>query len=771
MQKKNRTPKSSAAELASWRSWRRGIVIGAAVVALAGVMICKSQPPTPLAKTVNGLASKPIASTNRPDIYSNYVGSASCLECHPEAYKKWAGSHHAEAERMVQTNRDQVAFDPAREFKHGTQKTFVEWQNGHAFIAGFGVSNRWATNIVARVIGEDPLRQYLIAFPGGRFQVQEASYDPRSNEWFNVYGSEDRMPGEWGHWTGRGMNWNAMCAACHNTRVQKNYDEAKDSYHTTMSEPTVSCEACHGPLKAHVDWQKKYAGTGQKDPVFPKLSREQIFNMCESCHARRADLTGDFVPGEKFDDHYELTTVDASDVFYPDGQNRDEDYETTSFLGSKMQHAGLTCLDCHPRSLHMAKLHGNALCMQCHKGGFPKAPTINPTEHSHHADGNAGNECANCHMPQTIYMQRHSRHDHGFTIPDPLLTKQFGVPNACNRCHADKSVDWSLTNTVAWYGDKMQRHTRDRAQIIARARAGEDSSRTNLTQLLQTEEIPYWRAVAANLLSPWSADRNVTAALLVGLNDTNAMVRSACVRSLAQLVDNETVAKAIEAKLNDPLRNVRVAAAWALRATLDPHSPAAADLKKFLEINADQPTGQMQLGAFEIARGNLTNAADYFQTAVKWDPYSPGIRHELAIVLSQLDRPQEAVAQLEAAVKLQPNEAEYHYKLALALNETGDSARVLSELESAVKCDPRHARAWYNLALVRNGAGDTAGALEAMARAESAEPNDPRIPYARATILAQLGRLNEARNATRRALEIDPNFSAASSLLQQLEAK
>ena len=255
------------------------------------------------------------------------------------------------------------------------------------------------------------------------------------------------------------------------------------------------------------------------------------------------------------------------------------------------------------------------------------------------------------------------------------------------------------------------------------------------------------------------------------MNDTNAMVRSACVRSLAQLVDNETVAKAIEAKLTDPLRNVRVAAAWALRATLDTNLPAAADLKKFLEINADQPTGQMQLGVNEIAHGNLTNAAIYFQTAVKWDPYSPGIRHELAIVLSQLDRPQEAVAQLEAAVKLQPNEAEFHYKLALALNETGDNARVLSELETAVKCDPRHARAWYNLALVRNGAGDTAGALEAMARAESAEPNDPRIPYARATILARLGRLDEALNATRRALEIDPNFSAASSLLQQLEAK
>ena len=47
-------------------------------------------------------------------------------------------------------------------------------------------------------------------------------------------------------------------------------------------------------------------------------------------------------------------------------------------------------------------------------------------------------------MPVTTYMQRHPRHDHGFTIPDPLLTKQFGVPNACNKCHTDKDTEWSL---------------------------------------------------------------------------------------------------------------------------------------------------------------------------------------------------------------------------------------------------------------------------------------------------------------------------------------
>ena len=62
------------------------------------------------------------------------------------------------------------------------------------------------------------------------------AFDPHRQEWFDIYGNEDRKPGEWGHWTGRGMTWNTMCAGCHNTRVRKNYDEATDTFHTTMAE-------------------------------------------------------------------------------------------------------------------------------------------------------------------------------------------------------------------------------------------------------------------------------------------------------------------------------------------------------------------------------------------------------------------------------------------------------------------------------------------------------------------------------------------------------
>jgi tetratricopeptide (TPR) repeat protein len=374
-------------------------------------------------------------------------------------------------------------------------------------------------------------------------------------------------------------------------------------------------------------------------------------------------------------------------------------------------------------------------------------------------------------MPQTVYMQRHSRHDHGFTIPDPLLTQQFGVPNACNKCHTDKSTDWALKAVDTWYGAKMERPTRTRAQIIARARAGEDSSRTNLVQLLATEPIPYWRAVAAGLLGNWEGDTNVQAALLRGLEDTNALVRAVTARTIEPLAENESVAAALRSKLTDPLRDVRIWAAWDLRATLDTNSLAGRDLLQMLTVNADQPAGQLQWGNFYFARGDLEAACQHMQTAVSWDAFSTPLRLELAVVLSALNRTPEAVTQLQAACKNAPKDAQAHFSLGLALNDQGQAAQAQAELEAAVGIDPHFARAWYNLGLLQNAGGDALKAIHSLLQAESADPQDPRIPFARATILARMGRGDDARLAAQQALKLDPNFTAARQLLQQLDGQ
>lgn len=722
--------------------------------------------------------------------YAAYAGSGSCRECHQEEYRLWANSHHGLAERLPNRVVDDAAFSPAQTLLDGSQSTMLRKDGGayEAILNGPNETQRLFR--IERIVGVSPLRQFLVAFPGGRFQTLEASYDLQSNQWFNVFGVERRQPGEWGHLTGRGMNWNSMCSSCHNTRVRKNYDPKADLYHTMMVERGVGCEACHGPLKAHNDWQRNFGKSDRKDPTISRLPPVRTLDNCGFCHARRGDLTGDFKPGDDFFDHMQLQIPDGSEIFYADGQVHEEDYEYASFLGSRMHGRGVGCGDCHNPHSGKTTLPGNWLCMRCHDGSYTNAPVIEPVGHSHHkvfgyspagrqtnldltayisgAVKESGGECVNCHMPQTVYMQRHWRHDHGFTSPDPLLTQEAGIPNACNRCHRDKDADWARQYCDQWYGSRMERPSRQRTRLIMAARKREPGAWPGMLGMLATNELGYWRAVAAGLLQPWTGEPRVRDGLLAGLDDTNPLVRVECVRGLEPLVETPAVTEALRQKLKDSVRAVRVGAAWALRASMDPTSKAGAELLQCLGLNSDQPAGQMQLGALALSRGDPTQAADHYQKAVEWDPRSAVIRHDYAVALSSLQHPQEAMEQLSEACKLEPNNAEYQYKLALAWNELGRTDQAIASLREAVRLDPREERAWYNLGLALSVQGNTEEALDALSRAESVDNSDPRSPYARATILARLGRIEEARRAARRALEIEPRFEPAQELERQL---
>ena len=757
-----------------------GLVLGAVLLGGIGLIawaLWPSKEFTPVPELVESAPPPKIeAFVMEPEkeVFATYAGSESCIACHQEEYDKWVDSNHGLAERPPNDKLDLAGFEPPHEFKHGTQTTEALKKDGTYELVSLGFDNKREAYPVERVIGHDPLRQFLVHGERGRLHAMEACWDPHAKEWFNVYGDEDRVPGEWGHWTGRGMVWNQMCASCHNTRVRKNYDLKTDAYHTSMAELTVSCESCHGPMKAHVDWQKEYPvasrKTDDKDPTLPGWTRDQHTENCAGCHARRGEITGDFKPGDSFWDHYLLTIVDHSDIYYPDGQIRDENYEFASFLSSRMNHAGVRCMDCHDMHSMKTILPGNQLCMRCHtQGGFPNAPVILPEAHSFHGADSAGNQCINCHMPQTVYMQRHWRHDHGYTIPDPLLTKQFGIPNACNKCHQDQTTDWALEATEQWYGDRMNRITRTRATLFAKARRGDDDARQGLIDLLASEEIPYWKASANLLLERWLGDPTAAAAIRAQLKHEHPLVRTTAIRSLEPLVSQSgEVRNELEKLLVDPARSVRVSAAWALRETVDLESPAGKDLVRMLELNADQPSGQMQKGQFHYARGEMAQAIQHMETAIDWDPNSPPIHHDLAMLYSANGNTPKAIEKLKDAIKLNPNEAQYHYELGLALSEIGQLAETAASLEKAVKIDPTLGRAWYNLGLARNSLGQTDAALDALRQGETAAPTDPGIPYAAATIFAQKGRKMEAMAAAQRALQIEPNFGAAQQLMMML---
>jgi tetratricopeptide (TPR) repeat protein len=718
------------------------------------------------------------------EIHAQYAGSASCKECHEAAYAGWKDSNHGLAEREYRDDMDRQAFSPRRSLVHGNREsdTFLDAE-GVAKILTRGLDKQRREFPVVRVIGNDPLRQFLIAAPGGRLQTCDVSYDPHKDEWFDVFGEDQREPGDWGDWTGQGMNWNAMCAACHNTRLRKNYEPQTNSYRTTMAEMTVGCEACHGPMKDHVDWQKdpppgyskddleKNRELGLSDPTIKRQTRDQMLETCAACHSLRGEVTGDLVPGESYFDHFSLTVTNDTDTYYPDGQVRGENYVTSSFLSSRMHHAGVRCGDCHEPHSNKRLIPGNLLCMRCHTGGTePPAPVIQPETHSPCTPGTAGHDCTSCHMPQTTYMQRHPRRDHSFSSPDPLLTKELGIPNACNRCHTDQSTEWAIQEAEKFYGDRLKRPARDRAILVARARRGEPSAREGLIRMLATEDVHAWKATACHLLERWVMDPEATRALLEATRHASPLVREAATRSLlhqARAQHPEVRARLAEL-LEDDIRSVRVAAAWGLVDTLDLATRAGRELTHMLDINSDQPTGRMQLSQFAHVRGDTQAAIRQIRKAIEWDANSPPFHHDLAILLHSTGDHAGAMKALREAIRLDPEQAEYHYKLALALAEAGNLPQAAAALGKTVELDASNSRAWYNLGLALSGMNQPQQAIEALLKGEAADPSDAAIPYARATILARLDRRAEAIAAAGRALQIRRDFPEAIQLIQSL---
>lgn len=694
--------------------------------------------------------------------------SAYCQDCHADVHAAWTGTDHANANQLVAEAGLEEAFAEEVTVEDGGAVFDLENGDEGPTMVWHPTPNGEGKNFkVFAALGQKPSRQMLVETEPGRIQPTDMAWDPAMKEWFNVFGQEDRQPGEWGHWTGRGMNWNSMCAHCHMTGYQKHYDAEADRYHSTWVEDGISCIQCHGPVP------EGHGQNGAGSGVDWIRDRHRAMETCAYCHARNEQLTPEFPPGERYDDHFRLTLPVQAGVFWPDGQQLDEDFNWTSVRLSRMHHAGVTCMDCHdPHTTEtILPVENNALCMQCHStpgrtmpGTGVLSPVIDPLAHSRHAEGSAGNLCVSCHMPTANYMVRSPRHDHGWLKPDPLMTKELGIPNACNGCHGDQSVDWAIAHTDEWYGDKMDSRQRARARAVAAAQTGEERSVDMLLKLLADEDISAWRATYFQLLAG-HADHHpeIVAAARAAASDSDPMVRSSVMQVLSATPGNEAY---LREGMQDEVRVVRFDAAWGLPQEVAGDPALAQEFMRYLDWGDDQPSGRVRKGQYLANMGRLREANEQMEIAAKWDRYSAGIHETHALVLQASGRLRDAANAFYRSARLQPTSGESMFTAGLAYAEANMLEEARTALQQGVKRTPELHRAWYNLGLLNHQLGDDEAALDALGQAEQYGPNVPDYPYAAATIHWQQGDREAAREAARRALQANPGYLPARRLLQ-----
>lgn len=699
-----------------------------------------------------------IAQTTSSDVHRGdtgeqttaYVGSQACAGCHSEEFKSWQGSHHDLA--MQEANGGTVLGDFANaEFDYfGTVSRFFTRDNQY-YVRTDGPDGKLHDYPIAYTFGVYPLQQYLIKMPGGRLQALRIAWDSRDKSekgqrWFHLNPDEHIEAGDELHWTGLNFNWNFMCADCHSTNLQKNFDLSSQTYSTTWSEVDVGCEACHGPGAQHVEWAQaptqqvanrgfpvsytdRKAATWSMDPdtgiarIAGKADTQKELETCAQCHSRRSTSFPGARAGEKMLDHFNLSLLDAG-LYHADGQINDEVFVYGSFLQSKMHAAGVTCSNCHePHSLQL-RVEGNGVCAQCHMPA-----KFDSAEHHFHPPETEGAQCVNCHMPSKTYMQVDARRDHSFRVPRPDLSDRLETPNACTGCHTDEPNQWAARILEERYGRPTEAHF---GEVLYAGRHGIPGAESALMQLAVDESQPaIARATAVRLLPHYLSQQSVQLLQVIAQGD-DALLNLGLAQSLESLPDQIRPALAIPL-LYEGKQVIESLAANALIGTppdrlpeqvRGPFNRAVSAYLASETFNSDRPESLSNLAAAHAHRGNTQQAEAFYRRALSIAPYftpayinladlyrstnreaqsesllrealntnatQSSIQHALGLSLVRQKRMDEAVEYLRRAAESSITSPRYVYVYGIALNSTGKPKKAIAVLERGLEQFPQN---------------------------------------------------------------------------------
>jgi Flp pilus assembly protein TadD len=743
--------------------------------------------------------SRPQASSatpSRPD--AKFVGAAACASCHEREDALWHGSHHQLAMQPATSSTVLGDFNHARFDNRGVTSKF--FRSGQKFMVRTdGPDGALHDYEIAYTFGVYPLQQYLIAMPGGRLQALGIAWDTRPHasggqRWFFLYPGQKITARDSRHWTSIDQNWNYMCADCHSTNLRKNYDLQTRKFASAYSEIDVACEACHGPGANHVAWAKKEGdwrsvanegltialderkgaawpidpATGNAHRSSPRLSESEI-QMCARCHSRRGEIHEDYVHGQPASDDYRVALLEQ-DLYYPDGQIKEEDYEYGSFIQSRMFHAGVTCSDCHePHSLKL-RASGNNVCMQCHSAEKYDSP-----KHHFHKTGSAGAQCVECHMPTRTYMVVDRRRDHSIRIPRPDLSMKLGTPNACIECHTGKSAKWALDSVNKWYGHAplgFQRY----AEALDAGSSGAPGAQQSLEQLVADREQPaIARATALSMLSA-DAPAASDAAVRAGVGDDSALVRRAAARAMSNS-DPSAGVTALAPLLDDPVRTVRIEAAEVLAGASANNLPAAtsAALGRAVDeyvnaqlLNADRPDAHVNLGLLYARENHFDKAEAELKTALSLDSGFVPAAVNLADLYRAQHKDEEGERVLKDALIRSPNDASLDHALGLLMVRQHRTALGLHLLAAAAHGAPGNARYVYVYAVALNDAGQTKVAIETLQTSIKVHPYDRDSLMALVNLLERAGETAKALTYARRLGELEPEDPQVQQMLKEL---
>jgi predicted CXXCH cytochrome family protein len=661
---------------------------------------------------------------------ASYVGSDKCQSCHQREFSLHSQSDHFHAMDTVSQASVSGDFDNSRFIYFGDTSFFYK-KNNHYFVSTKDSTGQRREFQISYTFGWRPLQQYLVKFTDGRIQALPFCWDTRPKEkggqrWFHLYDKEKIDNKDELFWMGINQNWNYMCADCHTTDYKTNFTIKSNIFNSSWKIANVSCESCHGPASNHIEWTKDkpvdaYKGfaitlaskkvnwkmDSVKRIAMPEsvVRNDTLIETCARCHARATRFSDHYVHGQSLLQTHIPAGV-GNVIYYPDGQIKDEDYEYGSFLQSKMYAGGVTCINCHDAHSTKVKATGNALCTTCHDQAKFDGP-----QHSFHELTSTGNQCVNCHMPVTTYMVIDERRDHSIRIPRPDLSLSDNNPNACNKCHTDKTVKWATDNFVKWYGPTQD--TNSYIQLKQYIAGLNSKSEPAMFALLSDKKYPaIIRASAMEEFGMVTSSR-LFSKMVEELNSTDPLIRLNAIKGLNNYSQQDIVSK-LTPLLADKIVAVRMEA---MNSIAPSYSLLLAEEQQLFkkvrteyirvqERMSHRPEGFYNRAILYQTTGDIANAEQLYRTCIKRFPTFGPAYSNLADLYRDQNKEKEARATINNGLGILPKNAQLHYALGLWFVRNKENKAGINELKTAADLAPGDAQMIYGYSIALFSGGD-----------------------------------------------------------------
>jgi tetratricopeptide (TPR) repeat protein len=193
--------------------------------------------------------------------------------------------------------------------------------------------------------------------------------------------------------------------------------------------------------------------------------------------------------------------------------------------------------------------------------------------------------------------------------------------------------------------------------------------------------------------------------------------------------------------------------------------------KKLLARQDEAFNALVNRGTALLSEGKPHQAFEVLSNALQMKPADEDVHYDLGLVLTRLEKFQEAAHQYEEALRIYPKYVEAHNNLGNLLLRLGRSDEAIQHLETAVKIMPDYASAHNNLGTALQRAGRADEAIIHFEKAADLQPDYWQAHFNVGTSCLEAGRLSEAQNALKIVMRLNPDFQPAKEALAEVEAR